>query len=82
MNGDYKRRSSLLIITHKFALIGEAAISTKEDGFLASARVFINNSFLEKFVGILLQIFPGSLAFFLPTPSSSRLLHFVYRQTV
>ena len=65
MNEDYKRRSSLLIITHKFALTGKA---TEEDCFLALARAsstnpqlgFLSAILLSEVIGATLFIFPGS----------------------
>ena len=59
MNEDYKRRSSLLIITHKFALTGEAAIFIEED--FASARASSANPQLEFFSAFSLRIFVTAL---------------------
>ena len=51
MNEGYIRRSSLLIITHKFALTGKAAIFIEED--FASARASSANPQLGFFICIL-----------------------------
>ena len=57
MNEGYIRRSSLLIITHKFALAGEAVIFIEEDFALARASsanpqlMFLSAFFLSEFLG-------------------------------